>query len=62
LRLGDRTVVFVEKGRTPGGLLRFEPRNVRIRDGGGDPVAVVEGLAAGERVVTGGAIFLAGMI
>jgi cobalt-zinc-cadmium efflux system membrane fusion protein len=62
LRLGDRTVVFVEKGPAPGGLLRFEPRNVKIRDGGGDPVAVLEGLAAGDRVVTGGAIFLAGMI
>jgi cobalt-zinc-cadmium efflux system membrane fusion protein len=62
LRLGDRTVVFVEKGPAPGGLLRFEPRNVRIRDGGGDAVAVTEGLAAGDRVVTGGAIFLAGMI
>jgi cobalt-zinc-cadmium efflux system membrane fusion protein len=62
LRLGDRTVVFVEKGPAPGGLLRFEPRNVRIRDGGGDAVAVLEGLAAGDKVVTGGAIFLAGMI
>jgi cobalt-zinc-cadmium efflux system membrane fusion protein len=62
LRLGDRTVVFVEKGQTPKGLLRFELRNVKIRDLGGDHVPVIEGLAPGEKVVTTGAIFLAGMI
>jgi cobalt-zinc-cadmium efflux system membrane fusion protein len=62
LRLGDRTVVFVEKGQTPGGLVRFELRNVKLREGGRDPVPVTDGLASGERVVTGGAIFLAGMI
>jgi cobalt-zinc-cadmium efflux system membrane fusion protein len=62
LRLGDRTVVFVEKGQTPKGLLRFELRNVKIRDLGGDHVPVIEGLASGEKVVTAGAIFLAGMI
>jgi cobalt-zinc-cadmium efflux system membrane fusion protein len=63
LRLGDRTVVFVEKGQTPKGLLEFEPRNVTLRDvGGSDLVAVTDGVKAGEKVVTSGAIFLSGML
>jgi cobalt-zinc-cadmium efflux system membrane fusion protein len=62
LRLGDRTVVFVHKGQTATGLLRFELRNVTVPDGADDPVPVTGGLVAGEKVVTAGAIFLAGMI
>jgi cobalt-zinc-cadmium efflux system membrane fusion protein len=62
LRLGDRTVVFVEKGQTPKGLLEFEPRNVTLRDVGSDFVAVTDGVKAGEKVVTSGAIFLSGML
>jgi Cu(I)/Ag(I) efflux system membrane fusion protein len=44
---GEHRYVFVDRG---GG--RFEPRAVRTGASGGGQVAVVEGLAAGERVVT----------
>ncbi len=61
LRLGDRTVVFVEAGTAPGGLLRFERRPVTVdEEGSGDYVAVTGGLSAGEKVVTVNAILLAG--
>jgi multidrug efflux pump subunit AcrA (membrane-fusion protein) len=62
LRLGDRTVVFVEKGETPKGLLRFELRNIKIREAEGDHIPVASGLSSGEKVVTGGATLLAGML
>ena len=44
---GEVQYVFVSKG---GG--RFEPRRVRAGWSGGGRVAVLEGLAEGERVVT----------
>jgi Cu(I)/Ag(I) efflux system membrane fusion protein len=44
---GEHRYVFVERG---GG--RFEPRAVRTGASGGGKVAVLEGLSAGERVVT----------
>jgi Cu(I)/Ag(I) efflux system membrane fusion protein len=44
---GDHRYVFVDGG---GG--RFEPRVVRTGASGGGKVAILEGLAAGERVVT----------
>ncbi|HXY42373.1 MAG TPA: efflux RND transporter periplasmic adaptor subunit [Vicinamibacteria bacterium] len=63
LRLGEQTVAFVETGRTPDGRLRFQRREVKVDEGpAGDRVAVLAGLAAGERVVTSGAILLAGLI
>jgi cobalt-zinc-cadmium efflux system membrane fusion protein len=63
LRLGDQTVSFVEKGRTPEGKRIFERRLLTVNDdGGGDFLPIVKGLVANERVVTTGAILLAGMI
>ncbi len=63
LRLSDQAVVFVERGEAPGGLVRFEKRTVTLDDqGGGAFVPVVSGLASGERVVTSGAILLAGAL
>jgi cobalt-zinc-cadmium efflux system membrane fusion protein len=62
LRVGDQRVVFVEDGRAPDGRVRFVRRAVQVEDEGGDRVAVREGLAPGERVVTGGAILLLGML
>ena len=63
LRLGDQTVVFASKGRTPQGQFAFERRPVTVDEvSGGDYVAVVRGLRAGERVVTTGSILLAGMV
>lgn len=63
LRLGDQTVVFVQMGTAPNGLIRFERRPVAVdEDEGGDYLPVTHGLDRGERVVTSGAILLAGMI
>ncbi len=63
LRLADQDVVFVEKGEAPGGLVRFERRMVTVGDPNGvAAVPIVSGLAAGERVVTSGAILLAGAL
>ena len=63
LRLGDQTVVFVETGNSPTGLIRFERRPVAVdEDEGGDYLPVTHGLERGEKIVTSGAILLAGMI
>lgn len=63
LRLGDQTVVFVETGAAPDGLVRFERRPVAVdEDEGGDFLPVTHGLLRGEKIVTSGAILLAGMI
>jgi cobalt-zinc-cadmium efflux system membrane fusion protein len=63
LRLGDQTVVFVQMGTAPNGLIRFERRPVAVdEDEGGDYLPVTHGLERGEKIVTAGAILLAGMI
>jgi cobalt-zinc-cadmium efflux system membrane fusion protein len=63
LRLGDQTVVFVETGTAPNGLIRFERRPVAVdEDEGGDFLPVTHGLERAEKIVTNGAILLAGMI
>jgi cobalt-zinc-cadmium efflux system membrane fusion protein len=63
LRLGDQTVVFVQTGMSPNGLIRFERRPVAVdEDEGGDYFPVTHGLEHGEKIVTSGAILLAGMI
>jgi cobalt-zinc-cadmium efflux system membrane fusion protein len=63
LHLGDQTMVFVDLGKSPDGRLRFERRPVAVNEElGGSYVPVVRGIAAGERVVTSGAILLSGML
>ncbi|HEY2748561.1 MAG TPA: efflux RND transporter periplasmic adaptor subunit [Polyangia bacterium] len=63
LRLGEQTVVFVQTGTAPNGLIRFERRPVAVdEDEGGDYLPVTHGLERGEKIVTSGAILLAGMI
>jgi cobalt-zinc-cadmium efflux system membrane fusion protein len=63
LRLGDQTVVFVQTGTAPNGLIRFERRPIAVdEDEGGDYLPVTHGLERGEKIVTSGAILLAGMI
>ena len=63
LRLGDQTVVFVEKGKTPDGQLRFERRPVAVdEEEGGDYLPVTHGLETGERIVTSGGILLLGLL
>jgi len=62
LRLGEGRIVFVEDGKSPDGRARFLRRNVEVDDDGGEAVAVVRGLEPGEKVVSGGAILLVGML
>jgi len=63
LRLGEQTVVFVETGTTPEGKLKFERAPVQVDEGeGGEWLLVEHGLDKGMKVVTQGAILLAGMI
>ena len=63
LHLGDQTMAFVEVGKAADGRIRFERRPVAVNEGlGGDHLPVVRGIAAGERVVTSGAILLSGML
>jgi len=50
---GDRLGVFVPKGNG-----RFERREVKVRAAGPQSWQVVSGLAAGEQVVVGGALYL----
>lgn len=59
LRLGDQTVVFVEKGSTQDGRLRFERVPVSVDEGEGGPWVVVKhGLDKGTKVVVSGAILV----
>ncbi len=63
LRLGDQTVVFVQTGTTPDGRLKFERAPVQVDEGeGGQWLTVEHGIDKGAKVVTAGAILLAGMI
>ena len=61
LRLGDRMVVFVDKGSLPNGSERFERRLVSIDETqAAEYVPLLGGARAGERIVTAGAIVLSG--
>jgi cobalt-zinc-cadmium efflux system membrane fusion protein len=61
LRLGDQTVVFLDRGAGPDGRERFERVPLLVDEGEGSKWLTVEhGLAVGDRVVTGGAILLSG--
>jgi membrane fusion protein, heavy metal efflux system len=63
LRLGDDTVVFVAAGPSRDGQLAFRRRKVIVgEDGPSGIVPVLEGLVAGEQVVTSGGIFLVGLL
>jgi multidrug efflux pump subunit AcrA (membrane-fusion protein) len=63
LRLGDQTVVFVEKGESPDGQISYQRVPVTVEDEGegSNWLPVTQGLEKGMRVVTAGAILLAGM-
>ncbi len=63
LHLGDQTMVFVDLGKSSDGRLRLERRPVSVNEElGGDYLPVIRGIAAGERVVTLGAVLLSGML
>src|SRR5262249_23584997 len=62
LRLGDQAVIFVARGRTEDGRLRFERRPVRIDEQEmGGLVPVIRGVEPGETIVIDGAIIRSGM-
>jgi cobalt-zinc-cadmium efflux system membrane fusion protein len=63
LRLADQTLVFVEKGQTADGRIRFVRTAVQVDVGEGSKWVVVQrGLSAGDNVVIAGAILLSGML
>ncbi len=63
LRLGEQTVVFVDSGQAPGGLLKFERRPVMVdEDEGSGFVPVTHGLEPGEKIVASGGILLVGRL
>jgi len=63
LRLGDDKVVFVAVPGATDRQLAFRQRTVVVgEDGQGGIVPVLDGLTAGEQVVTAGAILLVGLL
>jgi cobalt-zinc-cadmium efflux system membrane fusion protein len=63
LRLGEDTVVFVASAGARDGQLVFQRRKVVAgEDGAGGLVPILDGLAAGERVVVSGGIYLVGLL
>jgi cobalt-zinc-cadmium efflux system membrane fusion protein len=63
LRLGEQTVVFVERGSAPDGRVRYERVPVSVEDEGegSNWLPVTHGVTKGTPIVTAGAILLAGM-
>jgi cobalt-zinc-cadmium efflux system membrane fusion protein len=63
IRLGDKTLVYVERGNAPDGRLVFESLPVDIDEGeGGQWLPISKGLASGDKVVTSGTVLLSGMM
>ena len=63
IRLGEQTVVFVDRGEAPGGKKRFERLPVAVDEGEGSPwLPVTHGLDRGQRIVTSGGVLLSGML
>jgi cobalt-zinc-cadmium efflux system membrane fusion protein len=62
LKLSDQYVVFVQVGKTEGGLLRFMVRPVKVGDDESGFVEILEGLKAGDSLVTEGAILLSSQV
>jgi cobalt-zinc-cadmium efflux system membrane fusion protein len=62
LRLGEQKVVFIEVGEKDG-YLRFQRAAIDVDEGESSPwLEVKQGLAAGQKVVTNGAILLSAML
>jgi cobalt-zinc-cadmium efflux system membrane fusion protein len=63
LRLGDQRVVFVRRGETGDGRVRYERTPVMVDEPDKSGVLpVMYGLAVGDQVVTSGAALLSGML
>lgn len=60
LKAGDRSIVFVEDGKTSDGRTRFRQRFVEPGDADDGLVSITSGLSLGERVVVSGSILLSG--
>src|SRR5262249_34456514 len=59
LRLGEQTVVFVDRGNAPDGRHRFERLPVQVDEGEASTwIPVTHGLDKGTKIVTKGAILL----
>ena len=59
VRMGDSTVIFVEKGKTPDGRFVFERHPVTVDEGeGGQWMPITHGLEKGTRVATTGTVLL----
>jgi multidrug efflux pump subunit AcrA (membrane-fusion protein) len=64
LRIGDQTMVFLETGTSPNGLVKFRRQPIAVdEDEGGDYLPVKnDTLKRGDQVVTSGGILLSGMM
>jgi cobalt-zinc-cadmium efflux system membrane fusion protein len=63
VRLGEQLVVFLDRGATPDGHEKFERLPVIVDEGeGGTWLTVDHGLEVGNRIVTGGALLMSGML
>ncbi len=62
VRLKEGTFVFVERGEAPGGLLAFKKTPVRVEETPGEWLPMLDGPAAGARVVSSGGIIMVGML
>jgi cobalt-zinc-cadmium efflux system membrane fusion protein len=63
LRLGEQTVVFVDRGTDKDGRERYERMPVSVDEGEGSKWLTVEhGLDKGDKIVSAGAVLLSGML
>jgi cobalt-zinc-cadmium efflux system membrane fusion protein len=63
VRLGEQLVVFLDRGVTTDGHEKFERLPVIVDEGeGGKWLTVDHGLDVGNRIVTGGALLMSGML
>jgi cobalt-zinc-cadmium efflux system membrane fusion protein len=63
VRLGEKNLVFVQRGNAPDGRVRFDSISVSIDEGEDSQWLPVEtGLTRGDKIVTSGSVLLSGMM
>jgi len=64
MRIGTQTVIFIQKGTTPSGKLRFARLPVTVDEGEGSKWVPVppKGIEGGMAIVTDGTVLLSGML
>lgn len=63
VRLGDKTFVFVQRGKAPDGRMRFDSLPVSVDEGEDSQwLPVQTGLVKGDQIVTSGTVLLSGML